>query len=166
MLAALQTGLLVNQTKQVSFLLHFECFTLPWQPRLPGGSSKTPPHTATKEVHLARLLPGMSWPTLKPSLHNQQAELVWPSFTSHPASHHILSPQTRLGRSTEGLRHLKNVLAVCWSIYTRLKSWPHLWLDHKPHMGTAGDCGHLGHLDGCSLSMAQIGIEGKHASVH
>lgn len=90
--SALQTGPLVNQTKRVLFLLDSECFTLAWQTRPPGGSSKTPSHTATKEVHLARLLPGLSWPTLKPRLHNQQAELAWPSSTSHPAGHHILSP--------------------------------------------------------------------------
>lgn len=72
----------VNRTK-----LHLECFTLPWQPRQPpGGFSKTAPHTAYKEVHLAPPLSGISWPTLKPSLRNQQAELAWPSFTSHPRS--------------------------------------------------------------------------------
>lgn len=40
-------------------------------------SQEAPPktllHTATKEVHLARQLPGTSWPTLKPCLHNHQA---------------------------------------------------------------------------------------------
>lgn len=93
-------AVLMNQTKQYSFLLHFECFTLPLQPQLPGG-------TATKEVHLAQLLPGMNWPTLKPSLHNQHAELVWPSLTYHSASHHTLSLQTVMGGSTEGPRHSK-----------------------------------------------------------
>lgn len=95
-----------REPNQVSFFfffcLHCKCFILPWQPHLPGGSSKTPPNTTAKEVHLARLLPGMSWPTLKPRLHNQKAELAWSSFTFHPSSHHILSPQTRMGGSTGG----------------------------------------------------------------
>lgn len=161
-----------NQTKWVSFFffffcLHCKCFILPWQAHLPGGSSKTPPNTTAKEVHLARLLPGMSWPTLKPRLHNQKAELAWSSFTFHPSSHHILSPQTRWEdpRGAGGPPHLKNVLAI--HLQSAEVTVPSVAESQalKTHTGTAGHSGHLGAL-GCNSSMAQISTEEKRASVH
>lgn len=101
-----------KRTKSSQFCFCFfggdsECFTLAWQAVFPGGSSKMPPHTGSRKVHLARLLPGLSWPTLQPSQHNQQAEQARPFSTSPPATHYISSPIRWSGGSTEPLHGLK-----------------------------------------------------------
>lgn len=146
----------------VFFSLHCKFFTLPWQPRVPGGSSKTLPNTTAKEVHLARLLPGMGWPTLKPKLHNQKAELAWSSFMFHPCSHHIFSPQMRihLGEGEGVAHHLKNDLAI--RSHSAEVTAPSVAESQafRTHTGTAGHRGHFGPL------WTRISTEEKHALVH
>lgn len=126
---------------------------------------------AYKEVHLALPLPGINWPTLKPSLRNQQAELVWPSFTSRPRSPPYLQHPDDVGkgppreaasskaRPRSPLVHLHSAEVLTPSVAPSPALRTHTW-------GTSGDSGHLGHLDGAGSSMAQIGIERNHASVH
>ena len=98
-----------SERNQGSFL--FECFT--------------PPPTATREADLPRARAGL---LSNPRLNNQQAEVVWLSFTSTSrCSHRVCSPPPGQG-PTEGLRPLEQV--VYWSIYTRLRSRPRLWLNH------------------------------------
>lgn len=146
----------VNRTK-----LHLECFTSPWQPRQPpGGFSKTAPHTAYKEVHLAPPLSGISWPTLNPACVTNRLNSPGPPSPPIPARHHISSAQTSLGRVHRGgPRRLKHVLGsplvrlhsagvMTPSVAPSAARRTHTW-------GTSGDSGHLGHLDGGGSSMAQ-----------
>lgn len=137
----------------------------------PEAFPKTAPRTAYKEVHLALPLSGISWPTLKPSLRNQQAELACPSLTSHPRSPPYLQRPDVVGKGPprraasskacprSPLVHLHSAGVMTPSVAPSAARRTHTW-------GTSGDSGHLGHLDGGGSSMAQIGIERNHASVH